>query len=69
MSVERLLSGGKKKEKKKQLGMLGTLYICCSAGDAVKRPLEVQGDRPRQLGELESNLLFALGVSALAASF
>lgn len=49
--------------------MLGTLYICCSAGDAVKRPLEVQGDRPRQLGELESNLLFALGVSAYAASF
>lgn len=49
--------------------MLGTLYICCSAGDTVKRPLEAQGDRPHRPDELESNLLFALGVSALAASF
>lgn len=48
--------------------MLGSLYICCSAGDTVKRPLEAQGDRPHRSDELESNLLFALGVSALAAS-
>lgn len=44
--------------------MFSTLYICCSAGDAVKRPLEAQGDRPRRLGESESNLLFAFGLSA-----
>lgn len=49
--------------------MLGTLYICCSAGDTVRRPLEAQGDRPHRPDELESNLLFALGASALAASF
>lgn len=49
--------------------MLSTLYICCSAGDTVKRPLEAQGDRSHRPDELESNLLFALGVSALAVSF
>lgn len=49
--------------------MLSTLYICCSAGDAVKGPLEAWGDGPRRLGEPESNLLFALGASTLAASF
>lgn len=49
--------------------MLGNPYIYNSAGDTVKRPLEAQGDRPHRPDKLESNLLFALVVSALAASF